>query len=49
MAADTSSAAAAGITDVVRAAPTMWATLTFDPMLAGFDAAAAIISGSAIT
>jgi len=46
--ADTSSAAA-GITEVVRAAATIRAASTFDPMLARSDAAAVIISGFAVT
>jgi hypothetical protein len=45
---DTSSAAA-GISEVVRAAATVWAALRFDPMLARSETAAAIISGAAIT
>jgi hypothetical protein len=48
MPADTSSAAA-GITDVVWAAATMWAASTFEPMVAKSVAAAVIISGVAIT
>jgi hypothetical protein len=41
--------AAAGITEVVRAAATMRAALTFEPMAAKSEAADVIIFGAAIT